>query len=83
MRKDFVAAWGKRPVADVTRRGRSAGYPGGQTAWGPSVCSKSVGLSSRFFDWAIDQHAYAIKANPCTGLKPARIVGKRKHVIGF
>ena len=43
----------------------------------PSHARNLLGYVRRFFDWAIEQHAYGIKVNPCVGLKPARIVGEK------
>src|ERR1700674_330250 len=31
----------------------------------------------RLFTWAIDQRVYGIKANPCDGLKPNKLIGDR------
>jgi integrase len=43
----------------------------------PSHARNLLGYARRFFDWAIEQHAYGIEANPCIQLKPARIVGEK------
>ena len=76
MRKEFVAVWNKRPIADIAVEDvlhivRSVK----QRA--PSHARNLLGYVRRFFDWAIEQHAYGIKTNPCIGLKPARIVGEK------
>jgi integrase len=76
MRKEFVAVWNKRPIAEITVEDvlhvvRTVK----QRA--PSHARNLLGYARRFFDWAIEQHAYGIKTNPCVGLKPARIVGEK------
>jgi integrase len=77
VRQEFVTAWGKRPVADITTddvlhvvraiKQRS-----------PSHARLVLGYARRFFDWAIEQHAYDIKVNPCLQLKPTRILGEKR-----
>jgi integrase len=77
MRREFVAAWDKRPVAEITTEDvlqvvRTVKQRS------PSHARLVLGYARRFFDWAIEQHAYGIKANPCLQLKPARIVGEKR-----
>jgi integrase len=76
MRKFFLAAWSKQPVSEIaaedvlsivrTAKQRS-----------PSHARLLLGYCRRFFDWAIEQHAYEIKTNPCLGLKPTRLLGEK------
>jgi integrase len=77
MRKEFVAVWGKRPIAEITKEDvLSVVRTVKQRA--PSHARNLLGYARRFFDWAIEQHAYAIETNPCIQLKPARIVGEKR-----
>jgi integrase len=77
MRKEFIAVWGKRPIAEITKEDvLSVVRTVKQRA--PSHARNLLGYARRFFDWAIEQHAYGIEANPCIQLKPARIVGEKR-----
>jgi integrase len=77
MRKEFVAVWAKRPIAEITKEDvLSVIKTVKQRA--PSHARNLLGYARRFFDWAIEQHAYGIEANPCIQLKPARIVGEKR-----
>jgi integrase len=77
MRKEFVVVWGKRPIAEITKEDvLSVVRAVKQRA--PSHARNLLGYARRFFDWAIEQHAYGIDTNPCIQLKPARIVGEKR-----
>ena len=78
MRKEFVPAWGKRPVADITDEDVLAVIRAVKQRGSPSQARNLLGYARRFFDWAIDQRGYGIKVNPCAGLKPARLVGEKR-----
>jgi integrase len=77
VRREFVAVWCKRPVAEITTEDvlqvvRTVKQRS------PSHARLVLGYARRFFDWAIEQHAYGIKVNPCIQLKPTRIVGEKR-----
>jgi integrase len=76
MRKEFVTVWNKRPVAEITVED-VLHIVRNVKQRAPSHARNLLGYVRRFFDWAIEQHAYGIKVNPCVGLKPARIVGEK------
>ena len=78
MRKEFVAAWSKRPIADITDEDVLHVIRGVKQRGSPSQARNLLGYARRFFDWAIDQRGYGIKSNPCAGLKPARLVGEKR-----
>jgi len=67
MRKEFVIAWGKRPIADITDEHVLQVIRAVKQRGSPSQARNLLGYIRRFFDWAIDQRAYGIKANPCVG----------------
>jgi integrase len=77
MRKEFVTVWAKRPVADITTEDVLAIIRTIKQR-APSQARNLFGYVRRFLDWAIEQHAYGIKVNPCAGLKPARLIGAKK-----
>ena len=78
MRKEFVAVWAKRPVADIAAEDVLQVIRGVKQRGAPSHARNLLGYVRRFFDWAIEQHAYGIKVNPCAGLKPVRLVGEKR-----
>jgi integrase len=77
MRTEFLAAWDKRPVADITDQDILSVIRAVK-ARAPSHARNLLGYARRFFDWAIDQRAYGIKVNPCLGLKPERVIGAKR-----
>ena len=78
MRKEFVAVWGKRPVAEITAEDVLQVVRSVKQRGAPSHARNLLGYVRRFFDWGIEQHAYGVKVNPCAGLKPARLVGEKR-----
>jgi integrase len=76
MRKEFLAVWHKRPVAEITTEDvLDVIRDVKQRA--PAHARNLLGYVRRFFDWAIEQHAYGVKINPCASLKPARLIGEK------
>jgi integrase len=78
MRKEFVTVWGKRPIGDIGDQDVLNVIRVVKQRGAPSHARNLLGYGRRFFDWAIEQHAYGISQNPCAGLKPARIVGEKR-----
>ena len=78
MRKEFVAVWAKRAVAEITAEDVLQIVRSVKQRGAPSHARNLLGYVRRFFDWGIEQHAYGVKVNPCAGLKPARLVGEKR-----
>jgi integrase len=78
MRKAFLSVWVKRPIAGITRDDVLIVIRAVKQRGAPSLARNLLGYARRFFDWAIEQHAYGIEVNPCVGLKPTRIVGEKR-----
>ena len=57
MRKEFVAVWGKRPIADITVEDVLHVIRAVKQRGAPSHARNLLGYLRRFFDWAIEQHA--------------------------
>ena len=68
MRKEFVTVWAKRPVSDITTADVLAIIRTIKQR-APSQAGTLFGYVRRFFDWAIEQHAYGITDQPLRGLK--------------
>jgi integrase len=77
MRRECVAIWNKLPLAEITTEDVLHVVRNVKQR-SPSHARLLLGYVRRFFDWAIEQHAYDIKINPCAQLKPARIVGEKR-----
>ena len=74
LRTVFVAAWGERPVSEITTADVLEIINRKKTvASGSAKCW--LVLIRRFFNWAIDQHTFGLTASPCARLSAARIIG--------
>ena len=78
LRNVFVAAWGDRPVSEITTldvleiintKKRTA----------PQMARALLVLIRRFFNWVIDQHVYGLTASPCDRLSPWRSSSARRR----
>jgi integrase len=78
MRREFVTAWGNRPIADITTEDVLQVIRAVKQRGTPAFARNLLGYIRRFFDWAIDQLVYGIKINPCVGLKPTRVIGEKR-----
>ncbi|MGC1351291.1 MAG: Arm DNA-binding domain-containing protein, partial [Xanthobacteraceae bacterium] len=58
MRKAFLSVWVKRPIAEITRDDVLIVIRAVKQRGAPSVARNLLGYARRFFDWAIEQHAY-------------------------
>jgi integrase len=77
IRREFIPAWGKRPVTDITALDVLAIIrPIKERA--PYLAHNTLGYAKRLFSWAIDQHVYGLETSPCDRLKPKKIIGERK-----
>jgi integrase len=73
----FIAAWGARPITDIAPLDVLAVIkPVTKTA--PYMAHSMLTTVKRFFEWAIDQHAYGLETSPCDRLRPKTIIGERK-----
>jgi hypothetical protein len=77
VRREFIPKLGTKPITEITdidildivnAKKRSA----------PVQARNELGHVKRLFTWAIDQRVYGIKTSPCDGLKPGKIIGKKK-----
>ncbi|MGB6316590.1 MAG: hypothetical protein WBG13_29160, partial [Pseudolabrys sp.] len=67
LRSVFIAAWGERPVSEITKtdvleiiitKKRTA----------PQMARALLVLVKRFFGWCVDQEIYGLSVSPCEGL---------------
>ena len=71
----FVAAWGERPITDITEVDVLA-IVNAKKRRAPEQARALLILIKRFFDWAIDQRSYGLTASPCDRLQAIKIIGE-------
>jgi integrase len=77
IRREFISAWGGRPIADITPLDVRAVVKTVKDRGAPYQARNLLTTARRIFEWAIDQHCYGLEASPCDRLKPTAIVGKK------
>ena len=77
LRRVFVAAWGKRPITDISPLEVRKIVKEYADQGKPAQAHNLLGYARRLFNWAIDQHVYGIQTSPCDRLKPRAIIGER------
>jgi integrase len=77
IRREFIPAWGKRPIADLTPADVREVVKAAKDRGAPYQAHNLLTIARRLFSWAIDQHVYGVEASPCERLKPKAIIGKK------
>jgi integrase len=72
IRRIFVAAWGGRPIIDITDLDVLA-IIREKKKTAPVRAKSLLLLLKRFFTWAIDQRVYQLHSSPCDRIKPKSI----------
>jgi integrase len=72
IRRVFVAAWGGRPITDITDLDVLAIIKEKKKT-APVRAKSLLLLLKRFFTWAIDQRVYQLHSSPCDRIKPKSI----------
>ncbi len=75
LRSVFIAAWGNRPVAEITKFDVLA-IINAKKRTAPQMARHLLILIKRFFNWIIDQHEYGLTTSPCDRLSRAKIIGE-------
>ena len=78
IRREFIPAWGKRPITDLTPADVREVVKAAKDRGAPYQAHNLLTIARRLFSWAIDQHVYGIEASPCERLKPKAIIGKKE-----
>jgi integrase len=78
IRNVFVAAWGSKPIAEITDLDVLAIIKAKKDKGAPEQARNLLGICKRLFGWAIDQRIYDLRASPCDRLRPTKIIGKKK-----
>jgi integrase len=77
IRREFIPAWGKRPIADIMPHDVRAVVKAAKDRGAPYQAHNLLTTARRLFSWAIDQHVYGLESSPCDRLKPKAIIGKK------
>ena len=70
LRATFVAAWGERPVSEITKFDVLEIINAKKRSGAPQMARALLVLIRRFFNWCVDQHIYGLDRSPCDRLKP-------------
>jgi Arm DNA-binding domain/Phage integrase central domain/Phage integrase family len=77
IRREFMPAWGARPIADITPLDVRNLVKAVKDRGAPHQARNLLTTARRLFAWAIDQHVYGLEISPCDRLKPKAIIGKK------
>ena len=78
IRREFIPAWGKRPISEITPYDVRAVVKAVKDRGKLYQAHNLLGYARRLFAWAIDQYVYGLESSPCDRLKPRAIVGDRR-----
>jgi integrase len=81
IRKDLIARWGPRPIADITKTDVIELLEYVKKRQGKFAASRAYVYASALFDWWLDREdpkkpSLGIDANPCAAVRPAKFIGK-------
>jgi integrase len=76
VRREFVARWGSRPVAEITALDVRDAIKAVK-ARAPAQARNVLGYASRLFAWAVAQHAYGLETSPVERLRPRDLIGRK------
>jgi integrase len=79
IRREFIPAWGNRPVTDITALDVRAIVKRKRDDGKSYQAHNLLGHIRRLYNWAIGQHVYGIESSPCDRLKPREIIGEKKE----
>jgi integrase len=73
-RSTFIAAWGDRPVSEITNLDVLE-IINGKKRGAPEMARSLLIMVRRFFGWCVDQEIYGLDRSPCDRLKASKIIG--------
>jgi hypothetical protein len=77
IKKEFLSRWRARPITDISDLDVLA-VINAKKRNAPVQARNLLGYARRLFDFAIDQRVYGLKASPCAGLRPTKIIGEKR-----
>jgi integrase len=78
IRKEFIARWGERPIADITSHDMLAVVDAAVERGAPYQAHNLLGYAKSLFSWALSRPEYGLETSPCDRLKPKQVIGKKK-----
>jgi integrase len=78
IRKEFIARWGERPIADVTSHDIVAVVDAAVERGAPYQGHNLLGYAKSLFSWAVGRPSYGLEISPCDRLKPKQLIGEKK-----
>jgi integrase len=78
IRKEFIARWGERPIADITSHDVVAVIDAAVERGAPYQAQNLLGYAKSLFSWAVGRPDYGLETSPCDRLKPKNLIGKKK-----
>jgi integrase len=76
IRRDLLPRWGSKPVTEITDLD-VLNLVRAKKAKAPAQARNMLGIIKRLFGWAIDQRSYGLTVNPCSNLRPSKIIGEK------
>jgi integrase len=77
IRKEFIARWGERPIADITSHDVLAVIDAAVERGSPYQAHNLLAYAKGLFNWAVGRPNYGLETSPCDRLKPKQIIGKK------
>ncbi len=77
IRREFIARWGARPIASITRGDIIAVVREVKGRGAPYQARNLLGYAKTLFDWAIEQSAYGLESSPCDRIRAGRLIGEK------
>ena len=76
IRREFIPAWGGRPITDIADTDVLAIIKAKKRT-APVQARNLLALAKRFFTWAVDQRCYGIRTSPADQIKANKIIGEK------
>jgi integrase len=76
IRRELISRFGKRPIADISRRDIVELLREVTTSGRPAVARQLKAWLSKLFNWAIAQDVYGLENSPCDRVSAKDVVGK-------
>jgi integrase len=76
IRRDLLPVWGARPINQISDLDVLLVIKA-KKLHAPAQARNLLGIAKRLFTWAKDQRIYGLMANPCSDLRPAKLIGDK------
>jgi integrase len=76
IRRDLIPAWGKTPIAEISRRDILS-IIREKKASAPGQARNLLGEIKRLFTWAVEEDVYGLEVSPAEGIRARRELGEK------